>query len=547
MTVVGNSGNNKNRDSNRPVPMLREFERLFGEIVSDFRLWRMTGQNRFLNRASETTRTLDSILGNSGGGVIPIGIYSSGGHGFNVPPSEDVRAVQGYFPEAPLSGYFKLRPETAESAANAFWRLYYLSQEALNFRVPPEMKKNPNLEMFLRQAYVPTPDPIGGMPIIGPIPISDDVSVLFLSWVKGPTIHSQLEQFAELKSEQGAVMAGKFKDATLWTAARMVGVWQGTPQEDLGLDLEASVEGIRDYYVKNLQETLVNYSNRLAVKPLKTKELKEVGKVTKAIGEKLTIDPGNIVPYFDAALRNFIFNVGVIEGGITDVYDRTVRGRNVDYSRLWEETVRIDLSHIAKRPYALAEEDRAHITINWLAGLSQRDTTRLDAATVLTRTGIDAYHRGNTRKATEMAETLFALQNEKTTNPREIKEWVDYWDHYRTTITAMPWLRRLRQGSLALDYASKAVADQAAGSDDSSLSGVVADLIGGEAASYISSASSGFHDVINRLGLQKVPDLQRGIGIISNHLEEVAESARNKGINEEGMVVAGNKLLGSYT
>ena len=113
----------------------------------------------------------------------------------------------------------RINSTTAEFSASSYEHCNNLRLRAQSRN--PDIQ-NPALDNLLRHAYIPTPNFINGSwPVIGPIPLNENVSVQFLSWVKGPLLHDQLA----LTKNKPKKLISELQHKQLWVVSQMTGVW----------------------------------------------------------------------------------------------------------------------------------------------------------------------------------------------------------------------------------------------------------------------------------------------------------------------------------
>lgn len=526
-----------------PEPVSRVlFEELLPRIFNNYRLSTLLPDPKYLAEATAATQEFDKLLKEQRrrlGTTTPIGLYSSIGQGFNVVPSERGLEERSIPPYTALYGYVLLTNDTAKETANAFWRLHQMREATEKAIFPEEVKNHPSLENLLRLNYVPIPDAISQMPVIGPIGLGQEydnkVSALFLSWVRGPTLHDILPQLKDLEQKY-ANQGRDFRDMSLWTAFQMIGVGQASSHPPAGEATPSNIgERLRGDYEQMLHSSVVGSAELLGLN-VRAETDEEIAITSKTLAGMLEIDGKNIRHYFDAAARNFVVAVGETDDPVDSFYNKAVVGRQVDMGRLWDTTRRVDFSHVAKRPYALDVEDTSHLIINWQSGIGEGEEVRYVAAAVLTREAIEDYNRGEVQQAAKLAEDLETLRNTQVMTGEARAVWVAYYNAHRHTIEAMPFIRTVRQANLALQYAAKAVANE---NPDTAI-----ETIKGEAASYFAAAASRLTLLKETLGSRNVG--KEGIQRVLDLLVREADQAQSGRISETKMRELGTALLNQY-
>lgn len=522
--------------------------RLLTNIFTNYKLHSELGDSTYLDKASELAQELDNLLaelGRSRAKTIPVGLYHSAGSGFTVGLNEIAAVIAKVDPSTPLYGYSKLAPETARFSAETFQYLYKQRQIVEKQIFKQEVSKHPALEALVRHAFIPIPNPIDeSTPVVGPIKLNDDAAALYLTWVRGPTLHDQLSGLGELAKSEGEV-GEQFRDARLWTVSQMTGIWQALPPL-LSMNLTESPQNLeqtlRDYYTTMLVGSLEGYATLLAGIQLTDVQKGKLEKTVAHIISQLPMSPENMGRYFDAALRNFIDEVGNLEGTHLDAFRLAVKNDRIDMSLLWNLTRRIDFSHVARRPYGVFEEDSSHITENWLVNATEQERQRYQAAIALSRKALTAFQAQDLDTAVDIAEAVEDVRTGKV-KPEDVSHWTAYRQRHNATIEVMPWVRKVRQGYLALVYGSKAVYNQETLGED--LSGVLKELLM-EAEAYASRSLGELQRVISLFGIRRGSELHEGMTIIGGVLAAAQEQAKSGNINAPNMMERGKLLLTTY-
>ncbi|MBI2145361.1 hypothetical protein HYU18_03505 [Candidatus Woesearchaeota archaeon] len=538
-------------------------------IVEGFQNYLLSGDPKDLKFATERVtqlrRHLEKELGRKYEKTIPLGLLDSAGPGFSVAPQEVIQAASTILPDANLPGFIRLSPETAQFTANTFWALY-----AQQKRVPNGITEitNPTLESLVKHLYVPTPEPIGGMPVVGPIPGDETfsyqflpgndqtpttfqlagtpgngaVSYILLPWVQGSTLQQLLP---ELNAFANTSSAGKeFKNTLIRVAARMTGVFHAAPPPGMAMPQNPD-RFLHDYYRTTLLASLTGANELLRGIELTEDQLGRLEKFIDALVETIPITNGkfgNVGRYFDAVPNNFIIEGGP-NGGHMPAFIRSRRGDHTDEDTLYGKIRRIDFSHVAKRQWAVFEEDVADITENTHIKAQGEERARIHAYATLTRMAIQAYLEGDVRRAAELADGYRAVaQGEKPQSVRA-KQWRDYTDTFRKTVVAMPFFRKDRLGYLKIAYAAKAFAlQEATGRDyrqerDDNLD---------DAGDYFQRSAAELPRVSRELGLEKSLVGIEGLPVMNDILHALANAARTHSINEGRMLEVGRRMLDTY-
>lgn len=530
----------KGRNEPEPVSIIR-FEELLPTIFDKYRMSTRWQDPKYIAEATAATQEFDKLLKEQRtrlGTTTPIGLYSSIGQGFNVVPSSQDQEERRVPPYTALYGYVLLTNDTAKATANAFWRLQQMREATERLRFPEEVKNHPSLENLLRRNYIPIPDAIVQMPVIGPIGLGhgydNKVSALFLSWIRGLTLHDLLPQLRNLEQKYGN-QGKEFRDMAIWTPFQMIGVWQASSSVVGNETVRTGIhEMLRGQYEQMLQSPLE--SAELLGLNITAQDKEGIAKTNRTLANLLEIDDRNVRPYFDAAARNFVVATGDADDPADSFYNKAVVGRSVDMGRLWDITRRVDFSHVAKRPYAIDAEDMSHLIINWQSGIGEREEVRYVPVAVLTRAAIEAYNEGEVQQAAKLAEDLETLRTTHVMAGEARAVWVAYHDAHRHTIEAMPFIRTVRQAHLALHYAAKAIANE---SPDAAI-----ETIKGEAASYFTAAASRLTHLQETLGSRNV--VMEGIPQMLDLLLREADQAQSGSVSELKMKELGTALLNQY-
>jgi len=519
-----------------------ENDRLIRDIIAYWSVYLRSKRkdSTSLSKAEEAARQLDDNLGKERHGVKTqpvVGLYHSAGAGFRGATAEMASMLA-----IPMYGYTTLAKETAQFAADTIQHLHERRILVTDQKLPSEAEKNPSLATLIRKSYIPLPNPIDeNMPCVGPIKLDERVYSLFSTWVKGPLLNDQLpdlNRFARKDPDLGA----RFKDRRLWIAAQMTAVWQAYPPQHLAKnkmprDIAYQLKG---NYTDTIAQSLIHTAEVLGISLTET-EREKLAKTAAAVVEPMPIDSGNIGPYFDAALRNFIDEVGDPKG-VLKAFELTVKDGSINESLLYDLTRRIDFSHVAKRPFSLYEEDASHITENWLARLSKAERTRYQAEITLIRQSFALFDSGKISRAAEIAESLDALKN-GTATPTDIDAWKAYYDTYSKTIETMPWIRKVRQGELALAYASKAIRNQEVFGDD--LSGDIRQRMA-EARVYFLRSKQELPVILDVVDLKPSNVAYEGIPILESLLDNAMYRTRKGEFDKEKMLANGEAMLARY-
>jgi len=437
----------------------------------------------------------------------------------------------------------KQSPETSAFSAAAYEHNHELLLKAQSIN-PDTRTRNPGLDNLLRHAYIPTPNLIHGMPVIGPIPLSKEESVHFLSWVKGPLLHDQL---SSVRKNGLAKLTTGLHHNQLWVVSQMTGIWQAHPHIPENApppeDLE---EFVKIHYVNIGSESISEYACFVDL-PVSKQDLERAQTVVKGIVSNLRVsaDPlnGNIGRYFDAALRNFITELGDVNATSDDILNRVVKDGIIDYYGLWDMTRRIDFSH-ADRLWCIYDEDIAHITENCHVKVPQKQKTKYQAATMLTRLALkhyDAYEKGQGDKhrhqAIDIAGKLQDLRTKEEVKPSDIKEFETYRRDYAPTNQIIPWLRKLRQGVLALVYLAKTYAheEQIGIPTDQA----IREGLASEAHHCVSRVIAELPSVINAAGIKR----GENVTALKELLEGVRERIDSRTFSESYMMEKGQHYL----
>lgn len=491
---------------------------LLYQIIKNHAKHRTSGDEESRAEAERIAQELDRKLSS-----VVLGLTDSGGQGFSIPTS----ALDGL--EAPSSsyttttieryssnmiiGYNKLSREAAEAAAKAFWHLREEKKRLEKLLEGRKLRQARPLDDLIRSAYIPTPRPIQQMPVIGPIRLGS-VSILFTSVVQGHSLHDQWRAIKALPREPAKE---QYQDLRLWHIARTTGVWEviaPTVQMPNGIE-----EKVRASYSSMIYTSLAEFAE-FAKMNLCDSESEALMKFCNYAASRLQIDRGNIVPYFDAAHRNFIDDA-LGDGGRNVDRNWTyklLKKEGMEIDVLHDITVRIDLSHVYGKPVAAAEEDIAHNTENAFAGAS-RKRYKYHAATTLTRRALLAFYAGNAAQAEQLAEELEAIRQDAL-KPMESGSWKEYYDAHDITIRAMPTIRKIRQGRLALDYTKKTIRFAA----DASV--VSERLI--EAQIYASRAAKEWPELIGLLSAHRGP-YQYGASLAYEILARASDLLKTRG------------------
>lgn len=539
----GGNGSKIQTPSAEPLPDFdyTRYRQLVADIFTEWTEWKLTGDQKYLNSVTRKAKEVDKT--NLLLKTIPIGFSESAGLGFGTPPSYVIEEFVRWFPRAELYGHIKLPHAAAKFSAASYEHCNNLLLTSQSRK--PDLE-HPDLDDLIRHAYIPTPNLINGMPVIGPIPISKNISAHFLSWVKGPVLHHQLASTKNEKEVLGLI--SELQRQQLWAVSQMTGIWQAYPYPS-GLSPPANLEEIvKDHYSETAVGSLNQYIS-FAGLSLSPKRIDLLENIMKKITSKLIINPnpinGNVGRYFDSALRNFVSEVGNVNATAEDVLNRVLKNGAIDYYSLFDATRRIDFGSVG-RLWSLYDEDVAHITENCNVSASEEQKTQYHAAVTLTRLALLHYkafeQRQDTeslKKAIDLAKFIGSVRG-GSSSPNEIPEYADYCTTYDPNMEIVPWLRKFRQGVLALVYMSKLYAYEV----ETKVAAKQEDLnvLCTEVQHYLSRAIDDFPLVYNVALSQETSEIDD----IQNLLNEVLHNVKAGKFSKEHMLKIGKEYLDAF-
>ncbi|MBI2145362.1 hypothetical protein HYU18_03510 [Candidatus Woesearchaeota archaeon] len=528
---------------------------LLNAAVEEFKNYVQTGSEESKRVAEAVTKKLDQILtgGEPDGApqVIPIGRTHSGGDGYWIPLPINLyrlpRIMEEIAREAPVRalGYRRLQQPAAEAAANAFSHIENKRRELDEHIKKVKTTGSKSLDKLLQTAFIAIPDPIMEMAVVGPIKLQSGLAAVIQSRVGGPSLNDQWNAVVNHRiaanggkdmTTEGwkASVAGakQYGDARLWAVAQATAVWQVIAPLTLPGDAEYR---LRRYYSDMIHSTFLEFASITGIK-LSQSDTDELRRFAGEVGSRLEMTADNIVPYFDAAHRNFIDEHHNNKARAKDSYAAIVKNGEIDFTSLFELQRRIDLSHLADRPFALAQEDDAHNTENAFARVPPESRSRYNAGRLLAAQALFAYNmgRGDVEEAARIAEERDEIW-EGGKKPEQSERWRRYDAAHPLANAAMPTIRKIRQGILAVHYTRKARRDQELGL--TTRSGYLDDITRQiEASAYLSRAWREWPEFMSAL---RIGNGTRIYGLTSYLLNGAAQVVKAKQLTLEQQAAKG--------